>query len=66
MLDEFYRVAFRTKIDRMLDALRADLGAWIVEYNERQPLQSRWGIGKTPMQIFLDALPLARETLMPA
>jgi hypothetical protein len=28
--------------------------------------QGRWCYGKTPMQTFLDALPIAREKLLPA
>ena len=64
MLDEFYRVAFRKKIYRTIDELQADLDAWVAEYNERRPHQGRWCFGKTPMQTFLDALPLAKEKLM--
>jgi len=30
------------------------------------PHQGRWCFGKTPMQTFLDALPLAKEKLMAA
>ena len=66
VLDEFYRVAFRKKIYRTIDELQADLDAWILEYNEQRPHQGRWCFGKTPMQTFLDALPLAKEKLMAA
>ena len=66
VLDEFYRVAFRKKIYRTIDELQADLDAWIAEYNERRAHQGRWCFGKTPMQTFLDALPLAKEKLMAA
>ena len=66
VLDEFYRVAFRKKIYRTVDELQADLDAWIVEYNQRRSHQGRWCFGKTPMQTFLDALPLAKEKLMAA
>jgi hypothetical protein len=60
------RVAFRKKIHRTIDELPADLDAWIVEDNERRPHQGRWGFGNTPMQSFLDALPLAKEKLIAA
>jgi hypothetical protein len=30
-------------------------------YNESRPHQGKWCFGKTPMQTFIDALPLARE-----
>src|SRR6201982_10336 len=66
VLDEFYRIAFRKKIYRTIEELQADLDAWIVDYNERRPHQGRWCFGKTPMQTFLDALPLAKEKLMAA
>ena len=66
VLDEFYRVAFRKKIYRAIDELQTDLDAWITEYNEQRPHQGRWCFGKTPMQTFLDAIPLAKEKLMAA
>ena len=61
ILDEFYRVAFRKKIYSAIEELQDDLDAWLVDYNERRPHQGRWCFGKTPMQTFLDALPLAKE-----
>src|ERR1700755_2758755 len=66
VLDEFYRVAFRKKIYRTIDQLQSDLDVWITEYNEHRPHQGRWCFGKTPMQTFLDALPLAKEKLLAA
>jgi transposase InsO family protein len=61
LLNEFYRVAFRKKIYRSIDELQRDLDRWIADYNERRPHQGRWCFGKTPMQTFLDSLPLAKE-----
>ena len=61
MLDEFYRVAFRKKIYQTIEDLQADLDLWMREFNEARPHQGKWCFGKTPMQTFLDALPLARE-----
>src|ERR671922_668121 len=58
VLNEFYRVAFRKKVYRSIDEPRVDLDAWICEYNEVRPHQGRWCFGKTPMQTFLDALPM--------
>src|SRR2546430_2999260 len=66
LLDEFYRVAFRKKIYRTIEELQTDLDAWLVDYNEQRPHQGRWCFAKTPMQTFLDALPLAKEKLMAA
>ena len=67
VLDEFYRVAFRKKLYRGIDDLQADLDAWLKEYNEMRTHQGRWCFGKTPMQTFIDTLPLAKEkSLQPA
>ena len=66
MLDEFYRVTFRKKIYRAIDELQADLDAWMTGYNENRSHQGRWCFGKTPMQTFLDAVPLAKEKIMAA
>jgi hypothetical protein len=66
VLDEFYRVAFRKKIYRTVEDLQADLDAWIRTYNHDRSHQGRWCYGKTPMQTFLDALPLAKEKLLAA
>jgi hypothetical protein len=47
LLDEFYRVAFRTKIYQTTKELPADLDAWLGDYNERRPHQGRWCFGET-------------------
>jgi hypothetical protein len=44
-----------------LAELRADLDAWLVAWNARRPHQGRWCYGKTPLQTFLDSVPLAKE-----
>lgn len=64
VLNEFYRVAFRKKLYRSLEELQADLDAWLKEYNESRPHQGRWCYGKTPMQTFIDSLPLAKEKML--
>jgi transposase InsO family protein len=66
MLNEFYRVAFRKKIYRTLEELQADLDAWLLEYNEQRSHQGRWCYGKTPLQTFLDSVPLAKEKMLAA
>ena len=45
---------------------QADLDSWIAEYNEARPHQGRWCFGKTPMQTFLDATPIAKEKMIAA
>jgi transposase InsO family protein len=66
VLDEFYRVAFRKRIYGSIAELQADLDEWIRSYNESRPHQGRWCFGKTPMQTFLDAIPLAKEKMIAA
>ncbi len=66
LLDEFYRVAFRKKVYDSVEALQADLDAYMATYNEARTHQGRWCFGKTPMQTFMDSLPLAHEKQNPA
>ena len=66
VLNEFYRVAFRKRIYGSIAELQADLDEWIRSYNESRRHQGRWCFGKTPMQTFLDAIPLAREKMIAA
>jgi hypothetical protein len=65
-VNEFYRVAFRKKVYRSIDELQTDLDLWIRDYNEQRPHQGRWCFGKTPMQTFLDAMPIAKEKMIAA
>ena len=65
-LNEFYRIAFRKKLYRSIDELQTDLDAWLAEFNLRRPHQGRWCFGKTPMQTFLDAKPIAQEKMIAA
>src|SRR3984885_4331526 len=66
VLDEFYRIAFRKKIYGSIADLQVDLDRWVQSYNEERPHQGRWCFGKTPMQTFLDATPLAKEKMIAA
>lgn len=66
VLDEFYRVAFRKKIYHSLEELQTDLDAWLKYYNEERTHQGRWCYGKTPMQTFIDTLPVAKEKRLAA
>jgi len=66
VLTEFYRIAFRKKIYLSAADLQADLDGWLREYNEERPHQGRWCYGKTPMQTFVDTIPLAKEKLIAA
>jgi transposase InsO family protein len=64
VLDEFYRIAFRRKIYNNLDELQADLDTWIKQYNEERVHSGKYCFGKTPMQTFLDSIPLVKEKML--
>ena len=66
VLTEFYRIAFRKKIYTGLAELQTDLEEWLRQYNEERPHQGRWCYGKTPMQTFVDTIPLAKEKALAA
>jgi len=66
ILNEFSRIAFRKTIYQNLLDLQADLDQWGRAYNEERPHQGRWCYGKTPMQTFVDTIPLAKEKLIAA
>ena len=42
------------------------ISIWIKSYNEDRPHQGRWCFGKTPLQTFLDAIPIAKEKMIAA
>src|ERR1700758_5811193 len=66
ILTEFYQVALRKKLYRSLEELQADLDVWVRDYNTLRTHQGRWCYGKTPMQTFIDTLPVAKEKLLQA
>jgi len=62
--NEFYAVAFRKKIYSSIEQLQMDLDKWIDEYNKDRTHQGKYCFGKTPMETFLDSLPLAKEKIL--
>jgi len=64
VLNEFYRVAFRKKVYNTLDELQQDLDDWMRQYNEERTHSGKYCFGKTPMQTFLDSIPLAEEKML--
>lgn len=64
MQDEFYAVAFRTKVYDNLETLQKDLDTWVDFYNLERTHTGRYCYGKTPMQTFLESLPLAKQKLL--
>lgn len=64
ILEEFYQIAFRKKIYKNLDELQADLDHWLEHYNQERTHSGRYCYGKTPMQTFQNALPLAKDKIL--
>lgn len=64
MQDEFYATAFRKKIYNTLDELQSDLDLWLEEYNNQRTHSGKYCYGRTPMQTFLETLPLAKEKML--
>ena len=64
MQDEFYAVAFRTKVYDNLETLQKDLDTWVDFYNLERTHTGRYCYGKTPMQTFLESLPLAKQKML--
>lgn len=62
--NEFYHVAFRTRVYTSLTQLQEDLDHWLKEYNENRPHSGKYCYGKTPMQTFLEAKHLADEKML--
>ena len=62
--DEFYAIAFRKKIYRTIAELQADLDRWMYNYNNERTHTGKYCFGKTPMQTFMDSIPLAKEKLL--
>lgn len=63
-LNEFYSIAFRKKIYLRLEELEEDLDRWLEYYNTRRPHQGKRCQGRTPIESFLDNLPLAKEKIL--
>lgn len=62
--DEFYAIAFRKKIYRSIVELQADLDRWMYNYNNERTHSGKYCFGKTPMQTFIDSIPMAQEKLL--
>ena len=64
MQEEFYAVTFRKKLYDNLELLQKDLDEWMYYYNQERPHSGRYCYGKTPMQTFIESLPLAKQKLL--
>lgn len=64
LLQEFYQVAFRKKIFKSIDELQQDLDNWMQHYNTERTHSGKYCYGKTPMETFLDTVPIAKEKMI--
>jgi Winged helix-turn helix/Integrase core domain len=64
MKDEFYSVAFRRKMYDNIEVLQQDLDTWLEFYNNKRTHSGRYCYGKTPMQTFIESLPLAKDKMI--
>jgi len=62
--DEFYSIAFRKKIYRTVEELQQDLDVWMDRYNNRRTHQGKRCQGRTPMETFMENLPMAQEKMI--
>lgn len=56
MADEFFKIAFRTKLFASLAELQQDLDVWLETYNTARPHQGYRTQGRTALQAFNDGL----------
>jgi len=61
MKNEFYSSAFRRKLYNTIDELQDDVDEWIARYNDERTHSGKYCYGKTPMQTFIDSVPIAIE-----
>jgi transposase InsO family protein len=59
--NEFYASAFRRKLYESLEQLQADVDAWMESYNAERMHSGKYCYGKTPLQTFIEAAPLAHS-----
>ena len=50
MLDEFFCIAFYTTLYEAVEALQADLDAWLMHYNYERPHEGFRSLGKRPYE----------------
>lgn len=64
MQDEFYAIAFRKKLYESIEALQADLDAWLIEYNTQRTHSGKYCFGKTPWETFQSSKELAQNKML--
>jgi transposase InsO family protein len=61
VLDEFFRIAFRTKFYEGIEDLQADLDEWLHHYNTERPHLGYRNQGKRPWETIQEYLNSVRE-----
>ena len=64
VLQEFYQVAFRKKLYDSIDALQADLDAWLHHYNHERTHQGKMCCGRTPFETMIEGKEIWKETFV--
>jgi len=62
--EEFYQTAFRKKVYTSIEELQQDVDTWIEWYNTERTHSGKYCYGKTPMQTFIDSIPLAKSKML--
>jgi hypothetical protein len=62
--EEFYPVTFCKKLGDNLELLQKDLDEWMNYYNNERPHSGRYCYGQTPMETFIEYLPIAKQKLL--
>lgn len=62
--EEFYNIAFRTKIYRSMEELQEDLEKWLIEYNTQRTHQGKHCNGRTPYQCFQEHKKEAQDKMI--
>jgi transposase InsO family protein len=62
--EEFYNVAFRTKVYRAIEELQKDLDEWLEKYNKERTHQGKHCFGRTPWDCFSEEKAKAQEKMI--
>jgi len=61
VLDEFFRIVFRTTFYESVETLQADFDAWLVTYNTERPHQGYRNMGRRPIETIMLYLETVKE-----
>jgi len=61
VLDEFFRIVFRTTFYESVETLQTDFDAWLVTYNTERPHQGYRNMGRRPIETIMLYLETVKE-----